>query len=1042
MDIDSIDGSKDMISDSMRITDELSQGSDRNDLLEKQVIALKKAEEQIAMLAFALKSISECVCISDMDDNILFVNEPFLKTYGYTSDELIGKQVSKVRSANNKTEIVTDIFPQTLKGGWKGELMNMHKDGNEFPVFISTSVVYNDLGNPVAVMGIARDITDTKKAEANLRESETKFKSIFDRAHDAIFIMDNDCFIDCNQSTGKIFGVTAEQILGCSPWDFSPVNQPDGQLSKVKARVFIESAMGGTPQLFDWVHTRLDGTPFYAEVSLNRIMLKEKWYLQAIVRDMTKRKQVEEALQEKANELERFNRLMIGRELKMIELKKEINELLEKLDKPQKYNIDLKTKPTESFPDSRFEQAEQLFQQSNLLPEHTIQAALNLMEDLKAEVDQRKLSEMVLKESQQKFRDLSIMFSSISDNMTDMLWAKDMDKKYIFTNKSFCDNLLIAENTHEPIGKDDLFFANRQRKLYPDDPAWHTFGELCMNTDDVVMASGKPEQFDEYGNVKGNFLFLDVRKSPLYDMNGRMIGTVGSAQDRTKEREMSKQLAQRERQLSTLVSNLPGMVYRSLDGDAGEMLFVSDGCLTVTGYSREDFVEHKTILFNDLILGEYRGSVLQKWQKVLSEGEIFEGEYPIRTANGEIKWVWERCRGVYTETGEILYVEGYIADVTEHMKAVESLRESEQRYQTFINSIDDFAFLKDENFRYLFINNANAAFFGKETAEIIGLDDFQLMQEDYARNCRTADINAIARGGVVINEEVVEGKIFESRKFPVTLRNGHTGVGGYIRDISDRKVAEEVINKMNDELELRVLERTSQLEAANKELEAFSYSVSHDLRAPLRAIDGFARILSEDYQATLDEEGRRVCKVIQDNAIRMGQLIDDLLALSRLNRTNMHITRINMESLAQIVYNEISNPRDKLRIKFNISSFYPAMGDQVAVRQVLVNLISNAIKFSAQRELAEITLTSEKQQKMVVYCITDNGAGFDMKYSDKLFGAFQRLHSVKEFDGTGIGLAIVQRIIHRHGGKVWAMGEVDKGASFYFSLPLKIQTKE
>ncbi|MCX6306688.1 MAG: response regulator [Bacteroidetes bacterium] len=553
--------------------------------------------------------------------------------------------------------------------------------------------------------------------------------------------------------------------------------------------------------------------------------------------------------------------------------------------------------------------------------ETTKQASLNLMEDLKAEVDQRKRSEETLKESQQKFMELSIMFRSISDNMTDMLWAKDLDKKFIFANKSVCDNLLVATDTDEPIGKGDMFFANRQRELHPDNPVWHTFGELCIDSDQVVIESGKPGQFDEFGNVKGKFLFLDVRKSPLYDLNGKMIGTVGSAQDSTSEREMSKQLAQSEQQLSTLVSNLPGMVYRCKDGYDGKMLFVSDGCMAVTGYPREDFIENETVLFNDIILEEYRETVWKKWQDVLVRGEMFEGEYPIKTATGKTKWVWERCRGIYNDNGDILYLEGYI------------------------------------------------------------------------------------------------------------------------EDISVRRAAEEAIKKLNDELENRVSERTAQLEAANKELEAFSYSVSHDLRAPLRAIDGFTRILFEDYKPLLDDEGKRVCSVIQENAVRMGQLIDDLLALSRLNRSDLHLARINMENLAKVVYAEITSPEEKLRTSFNVSNVHSSMGDNVLVRQVVVNLIGNAIKFSSQREQAVITLSSEIQQDMVVYCIADNGAGFDMKYLDKLFGAFQRLHSVKEFDGTGIGLAIVQRIIHRHGGKVWAKGEIDKGASFYFSLPLKVENE-
>ena len=671
--------------------------------------------------------------------------------------------------------------------------------------------------------------------------------------------------------------------------------------------------------------------------------------------------------------------------------------------------------------------------------ETTKLASLNLMEDLKAEVDQRKHSERVLQESEKKFKDLSILFRSISDNMMDMLWAKDKSKRYIFANKSVCENLLFAKDTEEPIGKDDLFFALRQRNMHPDNPDWHTFGEICKDSDQVVLDAGKPQKFDEFGNVEGKFLFLDVRKSPLYNLDGELIGTVGSAQDRTAEREMSKQLAQRERQLSTLVSNLPGMVYRSMDGYDGRMFFVSDGCFNVSGYTKEQFLDEQSVLFNDLILEEFRDDVVDRWQKVLSLGEMFEGEYPIKNANGEVRWVWERCRGEYDEKGQIQYVEGYIEDITDRKKATESLRESEQRYETFINSIDDFAFLKDENFRYLFINNANAIFFGKAPEDIIGKDDFELMEYDYAQKCRENDQIAIKNSHVWISEEIIDGNIYETRKFPVKLSNGRTGVGGYIRDISDRKAAEIQINKLNNELEQRVLERTAQLVEANKELEAFSYSVSHDLRAPLRALDGFTRILFDEYRESFNDEGKRICSIIQDNAVKMGQLIDALLALSRLNRQDLHLGKIDMKQLALSAFDETMADANNKTAVFFVNDLHPAKGDQGTLKQVLINLIGNAVKFSSKCEKAEITMTSSQNNDTVVYCIKDNGAGFDMKYADKLFGAFQRLHSVKEFEGNGIGLAIVQRIIHRHGGSVWAESEVGKGAAFYFSLPLKVE---
>jgi light-regulated signal transduction histidine kinase (bacteriophytochrome) len=227
----------------------------------------------------------------------------------------------------------------------------------------------------------------------------------------------------------------------------------------------------------------------------------------------------------------------------------------------------------------------------------------------------------------------------------------------------------------------------------------------------------------------------------------------------------------------------------------------------------------------------------------------------------------------------------------------------------------------------------------------------------------------------------------------------------------------------------------SLLETVNKELEAFSYSVSHDLRAPLRAISGFAEAIMEDCAPRLDSEGKRYLGLIQANAHQMGQLIDDLLAFSRLGRQQMTDTRIDMGALAKAVFEELAALTPGRQIALTIGSVPPAQGDGTLVRQVLVNLLSNAIKFTKTKAQASIEFDYRPDLGVGAYYVKDNGVGFDMQYVGKLFGVFQRLHAVTEFEGTGVGLALVQRIITRHGGRVWAEGAVDQGAIFYFTLP-------
>lgn len=374
-------------------------------------------------------------------------------------------------------------------------------------------------------------------------------------------------------------------------------------------------------------------------------------------------------------------------------------------------------------------------------------------------------------------------------------------------------------------------------------------------------------------------------------------------------------------------------------------------------------------------------------------------------------------------------------------KLYRALQESEEKYRHFVENAADIIYRTDGEGKFVYVNPISTRILGYTEKEFLGKHYLEIFHPSFRNKARQ-----------YYATQFFTGQYSSYLEFPAISKDGREfwmgqnvqplfedgqiiGFQAVARDITERRIAEEEVRILNAELERRVAERTTQFENTNKELEAFSYSVSHDLRAPLLTINSFSQFLAEHLADKLDDEGKRLLKVIRSSTQMMQNLITGMLMLSQSSKTELKSVPVDMTELAEATFREVAAPEVQKRIHFTISPLPEALGDKTLLRQVWSNLISNAIKFTLHRDVRTIEIGGRVEESRLVYFVKDSGAGFNMDEASRLFGVFQRLHTEEQFEGTGVGLSIVRRVIHRHNGEVWAEGKVGEGATFYFSLP-------
>jgi PAS domain S-box-containing protein len=1041
--------------------------------------ALRLSEEKFAR-AFRARPVG--LSISTLSDGRLVeVNDTFLRLFECEADRVIGKTSLELNLWENP-EDRSRMMDALREHGRATNVERRHRSssGRIFTVLSSADSI--ELGGVPCLLATFLDITQDKAAQQALRESEQRYRDFITHSTEGVWrlelepplpigvpeeealrrLLDNGYFAECNLAFARNLGLSSpEEVVGRRLRDVIPFTDSDQEgmesLRSVardgfRSRTVEFRARDKAGKLRNWFRTEIP-------IVENGLLLRV-W---GITRDITARKQAEEALRENEARL---------------------RSLSDNLPGGMVYELDLGDGETRQFTHvsagvERMHEltAEAVLQDAQLIYDQTVEAdrplvaageaqMLATMKPFFAEVRRRLPSGVVrwslLSSAPRRAPDGTIICDGIELDITERKRAeealRESEERFRTTFENAGIGIAVVDLQGRPIQcnaalqrmlgytEEELLRMSFTEFTHPDDRDLNVefYRELVAEKRDSYRMEKRYIRKD--GQIVWGFLTVSLVK----DAQGRPQYGVGMAEDITERKRATEALRASETQFRTFIDMAPVAISVSR---SGKTLHVNRKFLEMYGFHRADEVFGHSV-------GEHWSA---EWRPVVEERARQRAlGLPAPT---RYEGVGQRKDGsqflVEVVVASVILPDGdaniaFLADVTERKRAEQALRESEERFRTtFENAGIGIALVDMSDGRPIQCNPALQRMLGYSENELrrMSFTEFSHPDDRYLDMGLYRELTGGKRDKYEIEKryirkdgQVVWGLLTASLVKDVEGRPQYAV--GMVEDITERKRAEDDLRKLNAELEQRVMERTEQLKltnreveirnselsASNQELEAFSYSVAHDLRAPLRQIQGFSHLLLEGHSAELAPEAHKYVRNIIEGAQHMGRLIDDLLDLSRLGRRALSLEVNDLAALVEDARRDLARETDGRDVSWQIGDLPLVECDAVLIRQVFVNLLSNALKYTQRRQPAVIEVGQVNREGVPVVFVKDNGVGFNMKYAGKLFGVFQRLHRREDFEGTGIGLATVKRIVDKHGGRVWAEAELDKGATFCFTL--------